>query len=297
MAAAWFAEHLVCPQCHAPLAIADPRCGCGFRGRTGPPPDLRPSDPIAREVLLPADTTAPSDLAQTSISRPAVTYHASKGMRDSSELFSAAEGRLHRGARLLDLGCGPRDQAGAAIHYGMDYVGIDYSSPEADLLADAHALPFADGTFDAVLSYAVFEHLHNPFIAALEVARVVRSGGIFFGTISQGEPYHHSYFHHTPLGTLALLRAAGFRAERLWPSYDTLHALAVMGRYPRVTALLIEVLHRFARATPFLAPRAWLRSSPRERELEELFRAASICFVATRIDAPPRTPAVHSAGS
>ena len=54
-------------------------------------------------------------------------------------------------------------------HYGLAYVGIDYHTPEADLLADAHGIPFRDRTFDIVLSYAVLEHLYIPFLAAREV--------------------------------------------------------------------------------------------------------------------------------
>ena len=40
------------------------------------------------------------------------------------------------------------------------------------------------------------------------------------------------------------------------------------------------LLYRFARATPFLAPRAYFRASQRDKELEELFKTAGICFVA-----------------
>ncbi len=234
-------------------------------------------------MRFPVGTTAPQDLRSCSLARPVVTYTGPRAVRDSAELFSAVAASLAPGARLLDLGCGQRDQAPVAAHYDLRYAGVDYSSPEADLLADAHALPFSDASFDHVLSYAVFEHLHNPYIGATEVARVLVPGGLFFGAVSQGEPFHESYFHHTALGVLALLNATGFTVRQMWPSYDTLHALAVMGRYPRLTRLLIEALHRFAKATPFLAPRAFLRGSKREKEIEAIHRAASVCFVAQRL--------------
>lgn len=211
-----------------------------------------------------------------------MTYTGPRAIRDSAELFSAVADSFNPGDRLLDLGCGSRDQAPVAAHYRLRYAGVDYTSAEADILADAHALPFSDASFEFVLSYAVLEHLHNPYIAVSEVTRILAPRGLFFGAVSQGEPFHDSYFHHTPLGLLALLRASGLTVRRIWPSYDTLHALATMGRYPRITRVLIEILYRFSRATPFLAPRAHFRSSQRDRNSEALYRTASICFVAER---------------
>jgi hypothetical protein len=34
---------------------------------------------------------------------------------------------------------------------------------------------------------------------------------------------------------------------------------------------------------PFLAPRKYFRWSPRERAVDELHRAASVCFIAERV--------------
>jgi SAM-dependent methyltransferase len=128
----------------------------------------------------------------------------------------------------------------------------------------------------------VLEHLYNPALAVREITRVLRPNGVFFGTVSQGEPFHDSYFHHTAWGAMEQLERAGLRVIRLWPSYDTLHALAVMGRYARLIRPIIEAVHRVDRAMPFLAPRKFFRASAREKQLEALFRAASICFVAVK---------------
>lgn len=276
----WFSAHLACPDCQRDLNGT--ACACGFTVAAGSPRDYRPQRPAERTFRFAIGSSVREDLADVRADRPAVTYTGPKAIRDSSELFSAAEPWLDRGKRLLDLGCGPRDQAAPAEHYGLAYAGVDFDSPAADLLADAHALPFRNGTFDAVLSYAVLEHLYNPFLAVREVARVLAPGGIFFGTVSQGEPFHDSYFHHTAFGVLAVFRAGGLRVLRLWPSYDTLHALSGMGRYPRAQRMLIEAVYRFGKAMPFLAPRKFFRWSEREKQIDELHRAASICFLAER---------------
>jgi SAM-dependent methyltransferase len=256
-------------------------CACGFTidasGR-----DFRPQHPKPRQTTVTLGSKVHAELGAVLVERPSVTYSGPRAQRDSSELFSVAEPWLRKGARLLDLGCGPRDQAVPAEHYGASYVGIDYSSERADLLADGHAIPFREGTFDVVLSYAVLEHLYHPFLAVQEVARVLRPSGVFIGTVSQGEPFHDSYFHHTAFGLLTVLRAAEMRALRLWPSHDTLHALARMGRYPRLMRMAIDVLYRVDRHIPLLSPRKYFRWSPRERAVDELHRAGSVCFLAEK---------------
>ena len=278
---AWFARHLACPDCRRPLDPAS-ACACGFAIRERTPPDLRPQNPQPREQTIRIGSSAPADLANVLIERPRNTYDGPPAMRDSSQLFSAASAWIRPGANFLDLGCGPRDQAIPAEHHGVNYVGLDWSSRNADLLGDAHAIPFQDATFDVVFSYAVLEHLYDPFVAVREVARVLKSGGVYFGGVSQGEPFHDSYFHHTAFGVLKVMRDAGLRVERLWPSYDTLHALSRMGRYSRAMRVVIEAVHRLDRALPFLAPRKHFQWSAREKAIDELHRAASILFVAMK---------------
>lgn len=282
--AAWYFDHLACPDCEASLAREGEGvvCGCGFSTAFAKPLDLRPQRPRERTLAAAIGSSAAADLERCSIDRPPLTYTGPKALRDSTELFSAAISWLPKGARLLDVGCGPRDQAVPAAHLGLHYAGFDWSSPAADILADAHAIPFREATFDAALAYAVVEHVYNPFLAVREVGRILKPGGVFFGAVSQGEPFHDSFFHHTAWGVMAVFASAGFDVLRLWPSYDTLHSLATMGRYSRVSRSLIDLVYRLDRAMPFLAPRQFLRASARQKQMERLYRAASICFVATK---------------
>ena len=281
---AWYASSIVCPDCGGPLEWGETRItsDCGFATGATAPLDFRPRRARTSHLDLPSVSPEEKALELLPTDRPVLTYEGPRASRDSVEIFSAAQPYLRPGDTLLDLGCGPRDQATPAEWLGLRYVGIDFGSPNADLLADAHSIPFAAGTFDAVLTYAVVEHLSNPFVAVAEIARVLRPGGIFFGAVSQGEPYHHSYFHPTPLGVLSLFQSAGLTTLRLWPSYDTLHSLAVMGRYARVTRAMIETVHRIDRAFPFLAPRQYFGATGKQKQLEALYRAGSLCFVARR---------------
>jgi SAM-dependent methyltransferase len=51
--------------------------------------------------------------------------------------------------------------------------------PHLVLMGNALALPFANGSFDRVICSEVLEHVDDPAAATLELARVVRPGGLF----------------------------------------------------------------------------------------------------------------------
>lgn len=226
-----------------------------------------------RQLVEPAQL-----LQQVDTSRPAMTYSGPDALRDSRELMSEVSSRLPKGGDVLDLGCGPRDQFLPLDFLGFRYVGVDYGNAAADLFADAHAIPFKEASFDCVFSYAVIEHLHNPFIALHEIARVLKSGGWFIGTVSQGEPFHSSYFHHTPWALVSLVGAVpGLRLMRLWESADTLQSLASMGRYSRVVKGMLAGLAWVASQLPWLMPRK-MQWPEKEKQLDRLYRAGSLCF-------------------
>ncbi len=96
------------------------------------------------------------------------------------------------GDRVLDVACGPgnftRDFAAASAE-GL-VVGIDASAPMLDvavrdtesanvayLRGDACALPFRDGSFDAVCCFAALYLIEEPMRALAEIVRVLAPGG------------------------------------------------------------------------------------------------------------------------
>ena len=94
-------------------------------------------------------------------------------------------------ARVLDVGTGEGQVARLAVAGGASLVvGVD---PTANQVAEAarrgggphyarsgaDALPFASGSFDAVVACLVFEHIESVDAAIGEVARVLRPGGRF----------------------------------------------------------------------------------------------------------------------
>jgi SAM-dependent methyltransferase len=61
---------------------------------------------------------------------------------------------------------------------GFEYVTADLDSPLADDRVDLEALPYADGSFDAVICSHVLEHVGDDRVAMGELLRVLRPAGV-----------------------------------------------------------------------------------------------------------------------
>jgi len=97
------------------------------------------------------------------------------------------------------------------------YVGFDfYPGRNVDVVGDAHKLAsyFAGEKFDLVYSTAVLEHFAMPWVVALEVAKLVKVGGMtchetHFSYSSHERPLHFFQFSDMALRTL-FSKALGF---------------------------------------------------------------------------------------
>ena len=100
----------------------------------------------------------------------------------------AAAAAVRPGDRVLDACCGTGDMALADRAAGGGVTGVDFSEPMLErarkkaadvewLRADATALPFADGSFDAVTVAFGIRNLPDLESGLRELARVTRPGG------------------------------------------------------------------------------------------------------------------------
>jgi len=113
---------------------------------------------------------------------------------------------LEPGALVLDAGTGFGRHAFELARQGARVVALDHAADEvsgthdtfeamveagevpadrvvAVLRGDATALPFADASFDAVVTSEVLEHIPDDIGALTELTRVLRAGGVFAATV------------------------------------------------------------------------------------------------------------------
>lgn len=112
-------------------------------------------------------------------------------VRHERAILETLHGLLSSGARVLDFGCGDGRSVRAWRELGFDATGCDVVLHEdaagedmrkAGLLLpislSPYRLPFADQSFDILVSNEVFEHVQDYPAALDEVYRVLRPGGV-----------------------------------------------------------------------------------------------------------------------
>ena len=125
---------------------------------------------------------------------------------------------------MLDFGCGSKPYASlfttATDYSGVDIAasGHDHRSSHIDYFYDGRTLPFADGTWDAVVSFETLEHVFDPQRILSELHRVTRDGGQLLITVPFVWDEHevpYDFARYSSFGLRHILEAAGFEVLQL----------------------------------------------------------------------------------
>lgn len=118
---------------------------------------------------------------------------------------------------VLDIGCGTKPYR--RYFSVKTYIGIEIDDRELSLhvapdqLYDGQTLPFADATFDNVVSFQVLEHVFDPDRFMSEAFRVLKPDGrLLLSVPLLGEEHEkpHDYGRYTSFGLRYLLAKHGF---------------------------------------------------------------------------------------
>jgi SAM-dependent methyltransferase len=166
------------------------------------------------------------------------------------------------GSVLLDAGCG----RGRTFLYRrrlptVRVVGLDISphardNPNVDsqALGNLEALPFADASFDAVLSTHVAEHLARPEAAFAEMARVLRPGGRLLLLTPNRRHYVPLLARLLPTGLHAAVnRRRGLGEHDVFPTLYRANTAADLRRLAAGAGLCLERLEAFETEPEYLA--------------------------------------------
>jgi SAM-dependent methyltransferase len=94
------------------------------------------------------------------------------------------------------------------------YTGVDYyGDGNTDVVGDAHTLArhVGENRFDAVFSVATLEHLAMPWVVAMEINKVLKTGGITFHQTPFAWPSHDrpwDFYRYSDLGLRSLFSPA-----------------------------------------------------------------------------------------
>ncbi len=155
--------------------------------------------------------------------------------------------QTHADGLVLDAGSGFKS---TVYEHVVNLEVVAY--PSTDVLSVGEHLPFADASFDDVLSLNVLEHVRDPFRCATELTRVVRPGGKLYASTPFLQPYHgypHHYYNMTASG-LENLFSGAFEIEQLGVPDEALPIWALswfLNSY--VAGLPVEAAEKFRKLT------------------------------------------------
>jgi ubiquinone/menaquinone biosynthesis C-methylase UbiE len=153
---------------------------------------------------------------------------------------------LHKGQKLLEIGCGRGEFLNAFQQLGMSCYGVDLSEQGFCHLKDIQVakvdisqdvLPFENNSFDVVYHKSLIEHLYSPDHLMKETYRVLKpEGRVIILTpdwVSTMKVFYEDYTHSRPYTVTAvsdLLKVYDFKKIES----ELFYQLPILWRYPKL---------------------------------------------------------------
>jgi SAM-dependent methyltransferase len=208
-------ERLVCPR-HKDLSLTlrdgafvcgDAQCGARYPVVQGCPVLIDESRSVFRTADFESGAVTTMDLRPESERGASMTDRLKRAVRGlipsnsvsvtdfSAENALAAVAQAIPQPKVLVIGAG---DAFLEMTATSDIVYSDVAmGPITHLIADAHDIPFAAGTFDMVISVAVMEHVADPVRCVEEIARVLKADGYVFAVTPFMQQVHMEAYDFT----------------------------------------------------------------------------------------------------
>jgi SAM-dependent methyltransferase len=136
--------------------------------------------------------------------------------------------------KTLDYGAGTAKYCEIFKPYTTEYVAFDIvHGKNINIVGDVLNPPFANETFDTIVSTQVMEHVEKPWILVNQIKRILKPGGVCIMTAPFLIPYHadpNDFFRYTRQGLESLFKNEGFIVEEC-------------GKYGNAPLILAEMIH------------------------------------------------------
>lgn len=183
--------------------------------------------------------------------------------------FRLCKEQIPSGAEILEVGSGPSNECSQMLSGIGAVTGLDVD-PDVEnnrwlskaCIFDGKKMPFADNSFDACVSNFVLEHVSHPSEHFIEIARVLRPGGVYclrtpnlFHYVSAGA---FVMPHSVHLMVANRLRSLADDAHDPYPTWfrantrSRLRKLCLMSGLDAPTITMVEPEPSYGRAHPLL---------------------------------------------
>tara|TARA_B100000768_G_scaffold180850_1_gene201916 strand:+ start:1829 stop:2563 length:735 start_codon:yes stop_codon:yes gene_type:complete len=143
--------------------------------------------------------------------------------------------KIAKNQNWLDVGCGLRPYescfpTGSYVGVDIEQSGRSIGMKLPDYFYDGQVFPFADSSFDGVISTQVLEHVPNARSILTEMNRVINHGGLLIISLPFVWPEHeepYDFCRFTSFGITELLKSSGFEIESIVKDTGAVEVMAV----------------------------------------------------------------------